>query len=47
MTTGRLLEDRGVAVNNFRSEAIIGLIQVNDDEVWNGGQARRVYGCQL
>ena len=25
----------------------VGLIQVNDDEERNGGQAGRVYGCQL
>ena len=28
-------------------EASSGLIQVNDDEERNGGQAGRVYGCQL
>jgi len=30
-----------------KKEAISGLIQVNDDEERNGGQAGRVYGCQL
>ena len=46
------------AVNNSRSEKLrafystrkklqVGLIQVNDDEERNGGQAGRVYGCQL
>ena len=47
-----------MAVNNSRSERVrafystrkklqVGLIQVNDDEERNGGQAGRVYGCQL
>ena len=50
--------DRGAAVNTSRSERVrafystrkklqVGLIQVNDDEERNGGQAGRVYGCQL
>jgi len=30
-----------------KKEALSGLIQVNDDEERNGGQAGRVYGCQL
>ena len=30
-----------------KKEALGGLIQVNDDEERNGGQARRVYVCQL
>ena len=30
-----------------KKKALIGLIQVNDDEERNGGQAGRVYGCQL
>ena len=45
-------------VNNSRSERVlafyskrkklqVGLIPVNDDEERNGGQAGRVYGCQL
>ena len=30
-----------------KKEALSGLIQVKDDEERNGGQAGRVYGCQL
>ena len=30
-----------------KKEALSGLIQVNDDEERKGGQAGRVYGCQL
>ena len=30
-----------------KKEALSGLIQVNDDEERNGGQAGRVYGCHL
>ena len=30
-----------------RKKLQVGLIQVNDDEESNGGQAGRVYGCQL
>ena len=45
-----------MAVNNNKGEVYflpnkkklqVGLIQVNDDEERNGGQAGRVYGCQL
>ena len=40
-------------MNNFRSERVRAFystrkkLQVNEDEERNGGQAGRVYGCQL
>jgi len=34
-------------LSDQQEEALSGLIQVNDDEEMNGGQAGRVSGCQL
>ena len=43
----QLLQRKGACFLLKNKEALSGLIQVNDDEVRNGGQAGRVYGCQL
>ena len=43
----QLSQPRGAFFLHNKKEALSGLIQVNDDEERNGGQAGRVYGCQL
>jgi len=42
-----LSQRKGACFLLNKKEALSGLIQVNDDEERNGGQAERVYGCQL
>ena len=43
----QLFQRKGACFLLNKKEALSGLIQVNDDEERNGGQAGRVYGCQL
>ena len=43
----QLLQRKGACFLLKNKEALSGLIQVNDDEERNGGQAGRFYGCQL
>ena len=43
----QLSQRKGVWFLLNKKEALSGLIQVNDDEERSGGQAGRVYGCQL
>ena len=43
----QLSQRKGACFLLIKKEALSGLIQVNDDEERNGGQAGRVYGCQL
>ena len=43
----QLSQRKGACFLFNKKEASSGLIQVNDDEKRNGGQAGRVYGCQL
>lgn len=43
----QLSQRKGACFLLNKKEALSGLIQVNDDEERNGGQAGRVYGCQL
>ena len=43
----KLLKRKGACFLLNKKEALSGLIQVNDDEERKGGQAGRVYGCQL
>jgi len=43
----QLVQRKGAFVLLNKKEALIGLIQVNDEEENYGGQAGRVYGCQL
>ena len=43
----QLLQRKGASFLLKNKEALSGLIQVNDDEERNGGQAGRVYGWQL
>ena len=43
----QLLQRKGACFQLKNKEALSGLIQVNDDEGRNGGQAGRVYVCQL
>ena len=50
MTKGRLsttLAAQGCVLSTKQEEAVSGLIPVNDDEERKGGQAGRIYGCQL
>ena len=41
---GKLSQRKGACFLLNKKEALSGLIQVNDDEEKNGGQAGRVYG---
>ena len=43
----QLSQRKGACFLYNKKEDLIGLIQVNDDEEMNGGQAGRVYGCQI
>ena len=43
----QLSQRKGACFLLNKIEALSGLIQVNHDEERNGGQAGRVYGCQL
>ena len=43
----QLSQQKGAFILHNKKEALSGLIQVNDDEERKGGQAGRVYGCQL
>ena len=43
----QLSQRKGACFLLNKIEALSGLIQVNDDEERNGGQAGRVYSCQL
>ena len=43
----QLSQQKGAFILHNKKEALSGLIQVNYDEERKGGQAGRVYGCQL
>jgi len=43
----QLSQRKGACFLLNKKEALSGFIQVNDDEERKGGQAGRVYGCQL
>ena len=43
----QLSQQKGACFLLNKKEALSGLSQGNDDEEWNGGQAGRVYVCQL
>jgi len=43
----QLSQRKGACFLLNKKKALSGLIQVNDDEERKGGQAGRVYGCQL